>query len=217
MKHKFDLMNFIHMLLLCLAVVIILSVAVPIVFAQECGEFGYNCDDNSVVTEVVTSVSNVIGGNENLAIGLSSPRFGAAIGDCMGTQARTYLWGIYGQQTLTESYWCEAANLYKMGLTEAANYVLCNHTILKTMPDCPGPLVEFLADTNPVMNDELPAEHIQQHFEIADSRYSELTARFDAMEVSRQANIRAAARKQAEEKEYNQQILEQVRAVTEND
>ena len=207
---KFDPWNLLDLLLVCAAIIIVLSIAIP-ALAQDCGEGGYNCDSIELAS------NPVIGGSDTLALGFGGTRFGAAIGDCMGTQARTYLWGIYGQQTLTESYWCEAANLYKMGLTEAANYVLCNHTILKTMPDCPGPLVEFLADTNPVMNDELPAEHIQQHFEIADSRYSELTARFDQMEASRQANARAAARKQAAEKEYNQQILEQVRAVTEND
>jgi len=205
---KFDPWNLLDLLLVCAAIIIVLSIAIP-ALAQDCGEGGYNCDSIELAS------NPVIGGSDTLALGFGGTRFGAAIGDCMGTQARTYLWGIYGQQTLTESYWCEAANLYKMGLTEAANYVLCNHTILKTMPDCPGPLASMLEEP-PETVDTVESD-VHQQFEIQDSRYSELAARFDAMEVSRQANIRAAARKQAEEKEYNQQILEQVRAVTEND
>ena len=152
MKHKFNLMNFIHALMLIASIILVLMVAVSIVEAQECGEFGYNCDDNSVVTDVanVTSVSNVIGGNENLAIGLSSPRFGAAIGDCMGTTASSYLWGIYGSQKLKESFWCESFNLIRAGYADAGTWILCNRTILKDMPDCPGPLAEMVTKELPI-------------------------------------------------------------------
>ena len=203
-------MNFIHALMLIASIILVLMVAVSIVEAQECGEFGYNCDDNSVVTDVanVTSVSNVIGGNENLAIGLSSPRFGAAIGDCMGTTAASYLWGIYGSQKLKESFWCESFNLIRAGYADAGIWILCHRTILKDMPDCPGPLVEMVKVDKESDNLDNKPEiiEIQQQFEIQDTRYSELAARFEASENEKRANARAARQENQRREAIKQEI-----------
>lgn len=193
---------------------LVLLIAPPL-WAQDCGEFGYRCDDNSVVAN--PTLNNTVGGsnlsaggNDSLALGFGGVRFGAAIGDCMGTQARTFLFGLYGQQTLTESYWCESFNLFQAGHSKAAIWILCNRTILKEMEDCEKSFV--VDESGSVVDDEVHVDHIQvsqQQFQMADTRMSEMVAWREEVDRGRQA----AARRAAEDRAFNQETLDKLRAL----
>jgi hypothetical protein len=191
--------------LLMVVLFVMLLFAAARSFSQECDEYGYNCDNFN--SENIMSSENVMSSGDSLALGFGGTRFGAAIGDCMGTQARTYLFGLYGQQTLTESHWCEAFNLISAGYTDAGTYILCHHTVLKDMPGCPGPLLSMVPEVPPVPT--VP-DDLAEHYQISDTRYSELADQLARIEAQNQANAQAAANRRAEERRYAQSVITQV-------
>jgi len=79
-----------------------------------------------------------IGGNDALALGFGGASFDVDIAQCVGSQSDTFFFGIYGKQRLRQNYWCHAITLANAGYIEAAEYMLCHHTVLSNMPDCPG-------------------------------------------------------------------------------
>jgi hypothetical protein len=218
MFKKLDWIDWLQILLAGTLFVMLMVAAAP-VFAQKCGgHYGDDCGTD-VTTDVTTNVTSSltggttsVGGSDNLALGLGSPSFGAAIGDCMGTQARSFLFGLYGQQTLTESYWCEAFNLASAGYPEAAAYILCNHTVLKDMPGCPGPILSMVP-VAPVVVPTVP-DDLAEHYQVSDIRYLQLAEQLSRIEAQNQANARAAANRMAEERKYAQSVIAKVKEIT---
>jgi len=110
-----------------------------------------------------------------------------------------------------------AANLIQSGYVDAGAWILCNHTILSKMPDCPGPFAEMVkADFNPDSEFKEKPEiiEIKQQFEIADNRYSELAAKLDQIETQRQASARAAQIAAQKDRDYRQSTIKRVEAIT---
>jgi len=89
-----------------------------------------------------TQTSGNIGGDSNLALGFGGSQFDVDIAQCMGSASRSFVFGLFAQQRLQENYWCHAITLANAGYIEAAEFMLCKHTVLSEMgSDCPGDLL----------------------------------------------------------------------------
>jgi len=123
-----------------LIIVMLVVAAIEVAWGQENCR-GHSCNSDGAPIDVSQSVAGpVIGGSDSLGLGFGGPQFDVDIAQCMGTQSDSYLWNIWSKQRMTENYWCHAITLINAGYVEAGTYMLCNHTVLGEMNDCPGPL-----------------------------------------------------------------------------
>ena len=114
-------------------------------------------------------VENQIGGNETLALGFSSPSFGAALAQCAGTTAKSFLFGLYGQQKIGPNYWCIGSSLYQMGKYQAAAFVLCGKAGLADAYPTHGECIKDLSAAP-----QEPEDDVEESFVFPDNHDAEL-------------------------------------------
>ena len=116
---QYQPINPLWLVLVALAVVVIVS---QVANAQHEVDVRQSNDMN-------TATGNVLGGDA-IGVGFSSPSFGAAIAQCIATEASNWAFGAYGKQKVIVNYWCMGSSLYQMGRYDAAARVWCHRTDL---------------------------------------------------------------------------------------
>jgi hypothetical protein len=116
MKDKFKPVNISWFLIACLLFTMLW------VATGEAQEQRQSNDQNEVQGHIV--------GSDALGLGLSSPSFGAAIAQCVATEASNFAFGAYGKQKVVVNYWCMGSSLYQMGHHDMAARVWCEKTDL---------------------------------------------------------------------------------------
>ena len=118
-KKKIDWLN----VAAIVATVVLFLLLIGSAFAQD-----DNFQSNDMNTQTAGNVST--GGNDALGLGFSSPSFGAAVAQCVATEASNYAFGAYGKQKIVVNYWCVGSSLYQMGKYYGAALALCRKTEL---------------------------------------------------------------------------------------
>lgn len=181
-----------------LVILALFAMSVPL-WAQECRGHSCNDADGTIVdTNLSTSISD-----DNLALGFGGASFDVDIGDCMGSQSDQYLFGLWGKQRMRENYWCHAMTLIQAGYVEAGSFMLCNHTILAQMPDCPGNLFEQpeTASNGPSQTNSVTTKELEERIEQQQMELQTLANRYENMmrrpTVIREQSFLTAEKRQA--------------------
>jgi len=168
-------------------------------------------DEEEIIEQHVTT-----GGDSSVGLGFGGTQFDVDIAQCVGSVVDS--WFIfYSKQRLQENYWCHAITLANAGYIEAAEYMLCQHTVLSEMPDCPGKVLDRMAlpvaegssgpaDAVAEAVEELE-EHARQQF---DSYQMQITDLKIELEHSRQQSINAYSRQTQLQQQRAQKLLEQL-------
>jgi len=105
---------------------------------------------NQTVSPIQDS-SQSIGGSKAYALGMGAVE--VAIAECVASESWAFL--ILQRQVIVENNWCIGANLYRMGLTNAAARIWCDTTRLGSLyPD--GDCVANLDPPAPAVSQEEP-------------------------------------------------------------
>ena len=128
------------------------------------------CSDQNVLVEGVT-----VGGDKHDALGLgfSSPSFGAAIAQCVATEAGNYLFGAYGRQKVVVNYWCMGSSLRQLGLYDMSARVWCEKTDLGDLYPSIGECINA-ASTPPQSARDEPVEVSQVVDELEELHAAEI-------------------------------------------
>jgi len=197
-------------------------------WAQEpcTSEFAYNCTNTEV------ALSNTIGGpilssegSNSLGLGFGGSSVTPVIRDCIFTEYDSYFI-FWDKQRGKENKHCLAMQEHLIGNHNTEARIKCKDTSIANLygsfDECTEAQEEHVTNSpkkpkNSKDADEVTKitqfQEVQQQFQMADTRYSELAAKFDQMESYRQASVRRAA----ENREYARATYEQVKQVVEND
>lgn len=117
-----------------------------------------------------------VGGSDAFGLGLSSPSFGAAISQCVATEASNWIFGAYGRQKVVANYHCMGLSYLRSGMYDAGEFILCKHTELSDMPDCPAAVAQFNMAVQAMPEPEVAEEKHEELEQIHDAQLSELMA-----------------------------------------
>ena len=159
-----------------LLVVLMVIVTAELACAQHVCQGGHNCNRDGTPVDV----SQVAGGNvvaldagSSLGLGFGGAQFDVDIAQCMGSESTNWFFGAYAPQRLKENYWCHAITLANAGYIDAAEYILCTHTKLSEMPNCPGEIFRKEAKEGTAGPLTEIVEEIDDHEEEAERQHQE--------------------------------------------
>lgn len=157
-----------------------------------------------------------IGGNNSLGLGFGGAQFDVDIGQCIGSEAQTWFFGIYGRQTLKENAWCHAITLINSGYTDAGEWLLCHYTYLSEMPDCPGPMF-IQPETNSIVDDasvveDTEDEFVQEQLMQYQMQITDLASSLDNLKSNQARSARQASVQKQADQEYAQEVLKKLEA-----
>lgn len=163
----------VNILLYLVGLVIILTIGVLEAHGQHKCQGGHNCNDGSIIN-VDASSAPIIGGDDTIGIGLSSPSFTAAINQCLATESTNYAFGAYGKQRVISNYHCMGLAYLSAGMIEAGEYILCNaeNGPLSGMPDCESAVSQYVPRVD--LPAKLPVYNYDDHIEEEENHVSQL-------------------------------------------
>ncbi len=194
--------------------VVIVAIAVGVLVSQVASATG---DNRGPVTQEVDIAGD---SSKALGIGFSSPSFTAAINQCIATEAENWFFGAYGKQKVVPNYHCMGLAYLQAGMIDAGEYILCKHTELSEMPDCEKSVSQYVprGTPEPVTGFE---DYIEQHEEEEGAHVSQLQAQqimistlsdsLDNLEASSKRASRRYAEREASDKAYALEVLQQVK------
>lgn len=161
---------------------LVIAAVVVILLVSESKAQHQSNDMNNQTAGDITGGNVAFSGKGSYAIGQGS--FDVDINQCMGSVARSFVFGLYGDQKLQQNYWCHAESLFRLHRYEAAAHIWCNKTYLgelyESVESCVAdmgepPAMPEPAPEEPVAADEYEDMHVAQ-LEEQQERIDELAA-----------------------------------------